>query len=136
MLKPNFNLFGGNMRLIHGALALSISLAGLGTAVYADEAVKGSIPASKDQMLDFPFMAKVGIQKAIAAARKAVPEGIPAYAYQLADSGSLTWTIWMSLKDKSQKQVDVDAGTGEVLSVKDVTKDDKKDDSKDKEGEK
>jgi hypothetical protein len=80
-------------------------------------------------MLDFPFLAKIGIQKAIAEARKAVPDGIPAYAYQLADSGSLTWTIWMTLPDKSQMQVDVDAGTGKVLSAKPVAKD-KKDDMK------
>lgn len=111
--------------ILAGALSLAVSPLSAGSA----PAAKGSIKTGKEHMLDFPFLAKISVERAIKVARKAVPDGVPAYAYQLADNGYLTWTIWMGMKDKSQMQVDIDAGNGKILGVKPVVKD-KKDDMK------
>jgi hypothetical protein len=104
-------------RLLTAALALGIGLAGLKLA--ADEpkaSVEGSIKTTKEAMLDYPFLDKLGMEKAIQIAEAKVTEGSLTAGYLLMnEAGYLAWTFWFTMPDKGQMRVEVDAGDGKVL---------------------
>ena len=99
----------------------ALSLALLSSALLAGavrlDAVPGSTKATEAQMLDFPFMAKISLTKAVRLALTKVP-GKAVWCYQLVNQeGYLNYTVYVQKKDKKAMVVEVDVADGKILGV-------------------
>jgi uncharacterized membrane protein YkoI len=103
-------------------LALGLVLTGLVQA----EKPQGSIKTSVDQKLDFPFLAKISLIEATDIAEKQVP-GAKAFHLNLwvDKEGNLNYMANLYRPDLSVVNVEVDAGTGAILSVEEDKEDSK-----------
>ena len=128
------------MKKIH-MLGLALLLAS--TAVAHDEEkekkeapkFKSSISVGKAKESEFPGLAKLSFQQAIATALAEVKSPVIELKVELEDENGLIYSIEAKLANGTEMEVNIDAGTGKVLEVAKEEKKDKKDEKDEKDGE-
>lgn len=99
-----------------GVVALIISASAF--SFIKEETFKGTIPVQKENKIQLAELARISIQEAMAKSSKAVPGKIIEIVLEK-ENGFLIYEAEIVAADKSRKEVVLDAGTGEVLQIKD-----------------
>src|SRR3954454_16680899 len=103
------------MRKILTAASLTLFLAVPGLA----SAKPSSLTTDASHQLDYPFMAKVSLLKAVARAEKALAGSAATSVYLLLDKEdkTLKWFVWVRQKNGGESKVSVDPLNGKVLDL-------------------
>ena len=97
-------------------LALTLTAGGTGLA-QSDQPINGTIKVERQAEAEFPAMAKINMEQAMAAALAAVP-GQVLKAELDDENGFLLYKIEVVTANKTIMKVKVDAGDGKILATK------------------
>ncbi len=97
--------------------AMAISLSGIAKESESKSSIQGTLKVEKRSEAEFPGLAKIGLQEAMKIATENV-NGKVLQAGLEKKNGYLVYSVEVVTAEKEIKELDIDAATGKVLSVK------------------
>ncbi len=97
--------------------AMTVSLPGIARESEGKSTVQGTLKVEKHSESEFPDLAKIGLQEAMKIATENV-KGKVLQAGLEKKNGYLVYSIEVVTPEKESKELDIDAATGKVLSLK------------------